>query len=177
MWQVVSLVLLKCYNKIWIRNKTMSFLLLGSPYLWLSLGLALILLELLLPGVYLFWIGLAALLVALPASLLETSAAYLVLWFVIAMALSVWIGMKVQAQKQSKADTLNQGLEAYVNTVTTVAETEGVPLNTVRIHLAGTTYLASGPQNLQVGDTVQITSVKDGRFFIQKVADSIDEKL
>lgn len=176
MSQVVSLVLLRCYNKIWIKNKTMSFLLLGSPYLWLSLGLALILLELLLPGVYLFWIGLAALLVALPAGLLGISAAYLALWFVIAMALSVWIGMKVQAQKQSKANSLNQGLEAYVNTVTTVAETEGMAPNTVRIHLAGTTYLASCSQRLKTGDTVQIISVKDGRFFIQEVVAGTDEK-
>lgn len=152
----------------------MSFLLLSSPYWWLSLGLALILLELLLPGVYLFWIGLAALLVVVPAGFFDLSAAPLAVLFVIALIISVWVGMKVQAQKQNKADSLNQGLEAYVGTRTTVAEiATAVPL-TVRIHLAGTTYAASSQQPLQVGEAVKIVAVQDGRFFIQKVDSSVD---
>ncbi len=144
----------------------------SSPYWWLSLGLAFILLELLIPGIYLFWIGLAVLFVALPAGFMDLSATYLVFFFVFFLALSVWIGMKVQARKNTQADHLNQGLASYVGTLTTVAQIDAQGQSPIRIHLAGTTYAAYCEQAVQVGDTVKVTAVDDGKLFIQKAANA-----
>ena len=147
----------------------MTFFNLSSPFLWLSFGLGLILLELLLPGVYLFWIGLAALLVAIPAAFIDLDPVYLALLFVLAMAISVGVGMKVQSRKKTNADTLNQGLDAYLGTGTTVAESMENGQQSVRIYLAGTTYRAVCHQPVNRGDRVKIIGMENGVFLIEKV--------
>lgn len=142
---------------------------LSSPFLWLGLGLFLILLDLLVPGAYLLWIGLAALMVALPASLINTPSIYvLLILFALFMGVSVWIGIKIQARKSSVANQLNQGLKAYLGQTAIVAASQQETNGPIRIRLAGTSYPAYCNEEVNPGDSVCIISVEDGIIKVVK---------
>ena len=68
----------------------------STHWFWLSLGLFLILSELVARGRYLLWVGLAALIIGVADYFLPITLAYQVAMFVILSVLTVFTGKKLQ---------------------------------------------------------------------------------
>jgi len=146
--------------------------LLHTPLFWLSAGLALILLELLLPGVYLLWIGLGALLVAIPTYLFKGWPLYVYLIFlVLFVAISVWLGVRIQKKAERAPKTVNVGLQDYVGMEVQVIQGCTQANGAVRISLAGTTYPARSQTPIQAGQYATIAAVERDQLIIAPLAE------
>jgi membrane protein implicated in regulation of membrane protease activity len=90
--------------------------LLTSPWTWAIAGLALCMLETLAPGVFLLWIGLAALANAILLLAMPLSIEWLLMTFGAFTAVSVLIGRKIYGAKDMSGDApfLNRRAEALV---------------------------------------------------------------
>lgn len=134
---------------------------------WLIGGLALMVLEVILPGIYLFWVGLGALVVGVcvqffPA--LEPTEQLLI--FVVAMLGSVVLGIRLQSRHRAgQASTLNRGLANYVGR-TVVAETD-FHASHGRVRVDDTTYAAHSDDTIRQGDVLTVWAVSDGRFEVR----------
>jgi len=142
--------------------------LLENPLFWLSIGLILILLELIIPGVFLLWVGLGALMVTIPTYLIDPIAPYAsLLLFVPSVVLMVWLGILWQRKAQNDRAKVNVGLSSYVGTTARVASVDPERKHEIRIWLAGTTYPATCEQTVGKNDYVKITAVHDGEIIVR----------
>lgn len=148
----------------------------GPPMLdWLLAGLALLLLELLLPGVYLFWFGLAALATGLAACLMGLFVPALNSWdsqifiFIILSIAAVMLARRCfKHNKQSAAPFLNQTVEALIGRTVILAE----PIENRQgiININDNLWRISG-DNMPKGQKIRLTAYKNGVFEVEK-ADS-----
>ncbi len=141
-----------------------------GPWNWMVLGLVLLALEIMLPGVFLLWIGIAAIL---------TGALTLQLWhfpfwtwqwqtlvFLLLALLTVWAGRRLMASR-SPGDTdqplLNRRAEQLVGRTAVLGEPirEGFG----RIHLGDTLWRVTGP-DLPAGARVRVTAVRDAELVV-----------
>lgn len=143
-------------------------LLFDSPWYWFSAGLLLLLLEVLIPGAFLLWIGLGA--AGVGVFLFIFPAASLV-WQLLALAgcvfAAVLLGIAWQKKSQQQPSTLNQGLEMFVgrNAIITQVLTEGQG----RVQLADSYFTVFCDQPLQVGQSVRVVAVKNNGLIVQVV--------
>jgi membrane protein implicated in regulation of membrane protease activity len=123
---------------------------------WLVLGLLLMGLELLAPGVFLFWLGLAALLVGLLSFALSLSWQLQILMFAVFAAAAVPLWRRV-ARKHSAASEsnpfLNKRADALVGRVFTLEKPIVDGVGTVRID--DTIWRVAGP-DAPAGSRVRI---------------------
>jgi membrane protein implicated in regulation of membrane protease activity len=135
-----------------------------GPWNWMVLGLALLAIEIVTPGFYLLWIGLAALVVgALSLALWDT-----VLWgwqvqVIVFLALSLvaaYAGYKLMGGRKTESDQplLNRRGEQLIGRTATL--TEPIREGYGRIQLGDTLWRVSGP-DLPVGSRVKVVSVAD----------------
>ncbi|MGE0714127.1 MAG: NfeD family protein [Alphaproteobacteria bacterium] len=126
---------------------------------WLSLGGLLVAVEILVPGVYLLWLGIAALLVG-GVSWLKPDLhwQYQVLLFALFAVSDVWLSRRFFRYHQADSDRphLNRRGEAYVGRVFTLERpiVDGVG----RLHVEDTMWRIAGP-DLPAGTRVAITGV------------------
>ena len=125
---------------------------------WLILGLALMILELIAPGVFMFWLGLAALLTGLVAFVAEPSwqIQILVLAFFTAAAVPLW--RKFARHRSSASDSnpfLNRRTDALVGREFTLEKPIIEGDGTVRID--DTIWRVRGP-DVPAGSKVRIVS-------------------
>lgn len=147
----------------------------NSPFFWLSLGLGIILVEFLLPGIFLLWIGAAGVLVALPAYFFPNVAAYkLVLFFIISMGFSLWVGIKYQTKRKDAANTLNKGISAYLGAEAVVATKPNNGNPFIRIYLGGTSYEAQCEDHVSINERVKVVSVDNGNIKVKKLTNIND---
>lgn len=127
--------------------------------IWLIIGALLILLELIAPGVYLFWLGIAALVTGFLLKIVDLSLTMQILSFAIFSIISVLVGVKTYKDKNADIKTkhLNQvrGSE-YVGHKYTL--TEPVIDNSGRLPLGDSVWIIHG-ENLPAGTEIQITKV------------------
>ncbi len=84
---------------------------LPEPVIWLGAGLVLMLLEVALPGVFLFWLGLAALGTGLVVQVVTLSFAWEVVVFAAFSAITIAIGLRFRAPRQARVmNTPDSGL-------------------------------------------------------------------
>ena len=117
---------------------------LGSWY-WLIFGLLLMGLELLAPGVFMFWLGLAALLVGLLSFAIQPSWQLQLLMFAIFAAAAVPLWRRIARQKpgENKSPFLNKRADALVGRVFTLDKPIIDGAGTVRID--DTIWRVAGP--------------------------------
>jgi membrane protein implicated in regulation of membrane protease activity len=121
---------------------------------WLIFGILLMALELLAPGVFLFWLGLAALLTGLLSFLLTPSWQSQILMFAVfaACAVPLWRRVARQRPGANPSPFLNKRSDALVGRVCTlekpIVDGEGV------VRIDDTVWRVSGP------DTPAGTKVK-----------------
>ncbi|MEW9804400.1 NfeD family protein [Mesorhizobium marinum] len=135
-----------------------------GPWNWMALGCLLLALEILVPGVFLLWIGLAALIVG-ALSLMFWDAAFWV-WqtqVIVFLALSLvcaFAGKKVMGSRDDATDQplLNQRGAQLVGRTATL--TEPITDGRGRIKIGDTMWRVSGP-DLPAGTKVRVKSATD----------------
>ena len=113
---------------------------------WLIFGFILMALELAAPGVFLFWLGLAALLVGLVSFVLHPSWQIQLLMFAVfaACAVPVWRRLALSARKTDQSNAfLNRRAEALVGRVFTLEKPIVDGAGTVRVD--DTIWRVAGP--------------------------------
>lgn len=144
-----------------------------GAWAWWVLGFVLLILEIIVPGVFLFWIGLAAIATGLISLLLWG----MTIWpwqvqmvvFAALSILSILIGRSWVARSSNESDQpfLNRRSEGLVGRIATV--TEAIENGRGRIKIDDTTWSVNGP-DMPVGSKVRITA-GDGRELTVEAAD------
>lgn len=123
---------------------TSMFITLGN-WNWLILGLVLIGVEVLAPGVFMLWLGLAALLVGLLSFVIDTHWQMQVLLFAIfaAAAVPIWRSLARRGKSETSNPFLNRRNDALVGRVFTLEKPIQDGSGTVRID--DTIWRVNGP--------------------------------
>lgn len=123
---------------------TSMFVTLGS-WNWLILGLVLIGVEVLAPGVFMLWLGLAALLVGLLSFVIDMHWQMQVLLFAIfaAAAVPIWRSLARRGKSETSNPFLNRRNDALVGRVFTLEKPIQDGSGTVRID--DTIWRVTGP--------------------------------
>jgi membrane protein implicated in regulation of membrane protease activity len=139
------------------------FLELG-PWSWMVLGFVLLALEIVVPGIFLLWIGIAALLTgALSLQLWDWSAwtwHIQVLVFLGLSLVSAYVGNRIAGSEEAKSDQplLNRRREQLLGRTATL--TEPIHDGRGRIQLGDTLWRVAGP-DLPVGARVRVVKVAE----------------
>ncbi|AMS40957.1 NfeD family protein [Aminobacter sp. NyZ550] len=135
-----------------------------GPWNWMLLGFILLCLEIFAPGVFLLWIGIAALIVG-SASLLLWDAAFWtwqvqVLIFLVLSLASAYVGKKLVRDREQASDQplLNNRGAQMIGRTATLAEP--IREGRGRIKLGDTTWRVSGP-DLPAGAQVRVIGAAD----------------
>jgi len=135
-----------------------------GPWNWMVLGFILLVLEIVVPGVFLLWIGIAALIVA-AASLALWDAGFWtwqvqVVAFLLLSLVSAYLGKQVVGRRESQSDQplLNRRGEQMVGRTATLSEP--IRDGRGRIQLGDTLWRVSGP-DLPAGTRVRVTGATD----------------
>jgi inner membrane protein len=128
---------------------------------WMALGLVLLALEIVVPGIFLLWIGIAAIIVGTLA-LMITNGGYWtwetqILLFLVLSLVSAYIGKRVMASGNEVSDQplLNKLGEQLVGRTATLAEP--IAEGRGRIRLGDTQWRVTGP-DLPAGAKVKVVS-------------------
>jgi membrane protein implicated in regulation of membrane protease activity len=138
---------------------------------WIVLGVVLLVLEILVPGVFLLWIGIAAILTgALSLQLLWLDVwgwQVQVLVFLALSLVSAYVGTRIMG-KSDGSDTdeplLNRRAEQLVGRTATLEE--AIVNGRGRIRLGDTLWRVSGP-DLPAGTRVRVTTVKNTGLIVE----------
>jgi inner membrane protein len=140
--------------------------LLSSFWFWLGAGLVLLTLEAMLPGVFLIWLGIAALATGIVTFMSVTAS--LVLFAVLGLA-SILIGRKVQSgQKTEVTDTpfLNDRGKSMIGKVYAV---EGAIIEGAgSVRIGDSVWRVTGV-DAAVGTHVKITGIDGGTLQVEPV--------
>lgn len=142
-----------------------------GPWNWMVLGFVLLAAEIVLPGVFLLWIGIAAIMVG--ALSLQFWGYFFWSWqvqvlvFLVLAVASAYFGRKIMQAAETESDEplLNQRGEQLVGRTATLHEpiSEGYG----RIRLDDTTWRVSGP-DLPAGTRVRIVAAKAGNLEVER---------
>jgi hypothetical protein len=143
-----------------------------GPWNWMALGLVLLTAEILLPGVYLLWIGVAALIfgaISLPLwNVGFWTWEVQVLAFLALSLLCAVAGRRISAASDaSDQPLLNRRGEQLVGETATLSEP--IRDGRGRVRIGDTTWRVSGP-DLPVGARVRIVSVRDLELVVEPAA-------
>ncbi|MEP3436712.1 MAG: NfeD family protein [Hoeflea sp.] len=140
-----------------------------GPWTWWIVGLVFLGLEILVPGVFLLWIGLAAMAVGALSFPLWGAGFWgwqtqLLVFAVLAVAFAI-VGKRILGSKtETDQPMLNRRMEGLVGRTATLEEpiSEGKG----RIRLDDTTWIVQGP-NMPVGARVRITTAQAGCLTVE----------
>ncbi|CAK7257662.1 NfeD family protein [Shinella yambaruensis] len=139
-----------------------------GPWAWWVLGIVLLILEVLMPGVFLVWIGIAAIVTGALSLLLWESAFWTwhVQWllFAVLSLVAVVIGRRIVSARGPASDQphLNQRGQSLVGRTATLEQP--ISEGRGRIRLDDTMWSVQGP-DLPVGARVRVTA-SNGRDLI-----------
>jgi inner membrane protein len=140
---------------------------------WMALGLVLLALEIVVPGIFLLWIGIAAIIVGTLA-LMITNGGYWtwetqILLFLVLSLVSAYIGKRVMANGNDVSDQplLNKLGEQLVGRTATLAEP--IAEGRGRIRLGDTQWRVTGP-DLPAGAKVKVVSSNGTELGVELVA-------
>ena len=135
---------------------------------WCVLGLLLTVLEMLVPGVFLLWIGLGAVATGSIAGLLGIVSWELQsLLFVPLAFAALFLGRKfIRKAAPAEDSPLNRRLVSYVGRRAEVAQ--AIVNGTGRIRLGDTLWIAKG-QDCPVGSQVLVTGVNGSELLVEPV--------
>lgn len=135
-----------------------------GPWNWMVLGFALLVLEIVVPGFFLLWIGIAALITG-AFSLLFWDAAFWgwqvqVLLFLALSLVAAYLGNKIMGGGKDESDQplLNRRGEQMIGRTATLSEP--ITNGRGRIRIGDTMWRVSGP-DLPAGATVRVKAATD----------------
>ncbi len=140
-----------------------------GPWLWVIAGCLLLAAEAVLPGVFLFWFGLAAVVVGLASLLFDAGLAVQALAFPVLAALFVLVARRLSLapSRGAAAERLNARADGLVGGVFVLAEP--IENGTGRLRQADTLWRVTGPP-LPAGTPVRVTAVREGRLVVEAAA-------
>ena len=139
-----------------------------SAWSWIIVGLIFAGLEIMVPGVFLLWVGLGALVVGLALTLFpDMTLAWQAVVFAVSMLASVGLGFVVQRRKQQGTTELNREMDQLVGRQCEVSQAFKAAKG--RVRLGDTTYAAVGPDELAVGQIVRITQTRGSTLVVEPV--------
>lgn len=137
-----------------------------GPWTWWILGLVLLGLEILVPGVFLIWVGLAAIVVGALSFMLTGADIWTwqvqLLVFAMLSVAAVAIGRKILGTSRGSATDqpmLNRRADSLIGRTATLDEP--IRNGRGRIRLDDTVWVVRGP-DLPAGTDVRVASVTDG---------------
>jgi inner membrane protein len=139
---------------------------------WMALGLVLLALEIMVPGIFLLWIGIAAIIVGALTLMIGDAAMWSwqlqIVLFLILSLVSAYIGKKVMAKGDGESGEpfLNQRAEQLVGRTATLAEP--ISDGRGRIKLGDTQWRVSGP-DLPVGTKVKVVSTDGSELSVERM--------
>lgn len=143
-----------------------------GPWTWWVVGLALLAAEIVLPGVFLMWIGIAAILVGSLSLALWGDTVWTwqlqVVTFAVLSVVSALIGRRVMMRQETNTDQplLNQRGASLIGRTATLVQP--ISEGRGRIRLDDTTWIVAGP-DLPVGTRVRIVSSMGGTLKVEEV--------
>lgn len=144
-----------------------------GPWSWWILGLLLLAVEILLPGFFLIWIGMAAIVVgAISFALWDTAVWGWQIQFLVFAVLSLafaYIGFRVMNRtdgNDSDQPMLNRRTDSLIGRVATLDEP--IENGRGRIRLDDTTWVVTGP-DLPAGQSVRINNADSGQLHVEPV--------
>lgn len=138
---------------------------------WLILGFGLLIAEIVVPGIFLLWWGLAAIIVAGLTALVPSLSLTLVgiIYAILASILSV-VWWKYQHQKDladEQKSSLNQRDHAMLGAKGTVQDMAANGIG--RGHFGDTTWRIQSAESLNIGDTIEVIAVQGITLSVIKV--------
>jgi inner membrane protein len=137
----------------------------ANPWYWIIGGAVLAGLEIVVPGVFLLWIGLGAVVVGLLLTAFpELPLAWQLLIFAGSMVVSIGAGFLIQRHGRSAqtAAPLNQELAGLVGR--TVVAAGDFEVGRGRVKVGDTTYAAVSAEAVTAGSTVRVLAIDEGRL-------------
>ncbi|TPK90048.1 NfeD family protein [Mesorhizobium sp. B2-4-12] len=135
-----------------------------GPWNWMVLGFVLLVVEVIAPGFFMLWIGIAALIVGAASLLIWNAAIWSwqvqVLVFLVLSLVSAFIGKKLMGGRDQPSDQplLNRRGAQLIGKMATLAEP--IRDGRGRIKLGDTLWRVSGP-DLPAGTQVRVTAAAD----------------
>lgn len=139
---------------------------------WMLLGVILLVLEILVPGIFLLWIGIAAILTGAVSLQLSSVGFWVwqvqVLLFLALSLVSAYVGKRVvnDAGRETDQPLLNRRAEQLVGRTATLEE--AIVDGYGRIRLGDTLWRITGP-DLPAGVRVRVSAAKDGTLQVVPV--------
>lgn len=147
---------------------------LQAHWIWLTLGVLLAGLEMLVPGVYLIWLAIAAILTGVMTGLLHLALPVQVIDFVFLALITVFSARRwLRDSPIVGADPLmNRRGARMVGQIAVVVQ--AIEHGGGRVHVGDSEWLASGP-NVAVGERVRITGSDGATLLVEPIALLPDE--
>ncbi len=141
-----------------------------SPWIWIITGALIAGLEILVPGVFLLWVGFGALAVGLVLAFApDLPLAWQMLVFATAMLCSLGLGFTIQRRgKSDSAPMLNQDLQAMIGRrYVALGDFEA---GRGRIRVADTSFAVVSDDAVREGEIVEVTAIDGARPRVSRVA-------
>ena len=137
-----------------------------GPWAWIIAGAILLALELAVPGAFMMWLGIAAVLVGALSFLVDWSWQLQCIAFAVFAAASVplWRRFALKVEPQSEAPLLNRRTEALIGRVFTLDKPIVDGIGTVRID--DTIWRVRGPDR-PAGSRVKITQADGANLAVE----------
>lgn len=138
-----------------------------SYWYWFSLAVLLLVLEVLIPGIFLLWLGMGAALVGFFLLLFpQASLAWQLFVLALSIGVAVTLGLKWQKKLlKTQPSTLNLGLEGYLGRTATVSQS--FHQGHGRVSIDGSSFPAvCQEEQLEEGQRVEVTGVQDSVFLV-----------
>ena len=141
-----------------------------APWHWWALGAALLIVEVLLPGVFFVWLGLAAVVMGLLALLLPLSVPVQLIVFAALSVVSIFLGRRLLARlpRSAESDSLNLGASRLIGR--TVVLTEPIVNGQGRARVGDGVWPVHGPDT-PAGSTVLIVAAEGTTLVVSHAAE------
>ena len=152
-------------------NSSSMFATLGAlgPWTWIIAGVVLLALELGVPGAFMMWLGIAAVLVGVISLLIDRPWQWQCIAFAVFALASVplWRRFALKVEPESEAPMLNRRTEALIGRVFTLEKPIVDGVGTVRID--DTIWRVRGPDR-PAGSRVRITQADGANLAVEPAA-------
>ncbi|MGE0339119.1 MAG: NfeD family protein [Xanthobacteraceae bacterium] len=133
---------------------------------WFIVGGILLAIEVMVPGTYMLWLGLAAIATGVIGFILPLSWQLLIVIFAVLAVVSVLIGRKLQPRAEPDSDRpfLNRRADAFVGRVFTLEEP--IVSGAGRVRVDDTTWRVTGP-DCPAGTKVRVERADGAMLIVQ----------
>jgi membrane protein implicated in regulation of membrane protease activity len=133
---------------------------------WFIVGGILLAIEVMVPGTYMLWLGLAAIATGVIGFILPLSWQLLIVVFAVLAVVSVLIGRKLQPRAEPDSDKpfLNRRADAFVGRIFTLEEP--IVSGAGRVRVDDTTWRVTGP-DCPAGTKVRVERADGATLIVQ----------